>query len=101
MARKGFTNNPSGRPKGKPNKSTILMKEWIIKLINDNTTQLECDLKKVSSVERWKIISGLIQFVIPRVNQQTVNADINLNNLSEEDINRIINEIEFKIYEDE
>jgi len=89
--KKGITNNPSGRPKGTPNKTTIEFKDWINKLISNNTQQLTKDLKEMSPAERWRIIEKLLVYVIPR--QQAVTAEIDLNNLTDDQINMIINQI--------
>lgn len=89
--KKGMTNNKSGRPKGTPNKTTTELKQWINILISNNIQQLTKDLKKMEPAERWRIVEKLMAYVIPK--QQAVTAEIELNNLTDEQINMIINQI--------
>ena len=42
---KGKTNNPNGRPKGKPNKVTQEVRAWLSTVIDKNRKQMEKDLK--------------------------------------------------------
>jgi len=65
--KKGETNNPNGRPKGKPNKATAELKTWITELIDNNRDQLEIDLKSMQPKERWQIIERLMQYTVPKM----------------------------------
>lgn len=72
---KGKTNNPNGRPKGKPNKITQDMRQWLMAVIEDNREQMEQDLKGLEPKDRLQILERLMQYVIPK--QQAVSADVN------------------------
>lgn len=69
---KGETNNPNGRPKGKPNKATAELKTWITELIDNNRDQLEIDLKSMQPKERWQIIERLMQYTTPKIQSTQV-----------------------------
>ena len=44
---KGRTNNPNGRPRGKPNKVTTDLRKWINEVLSNNQKQFESDLKRL------------------------------------------------------
>lgn len=89
--KKGQTNNPQGRPKGKGNKVTTETRQWINKLINDNRETLEADLLKLEPHQRWNVIEKLMQYTTPKM--QSVEAKLDFSKLSDEDIDLIISEI--------
>ncbi len=88
---KGKTGNPNGRPKGRQNNVTIEMKEWVKELIDDNREQLGRDLKKLNPNERWRVIEKLMSYVMPKM--QSVETKIDLNNLTDDQLNAIVGEI--------
>lgn len=80
-----------GRQPGAPNKVTASMKDWIQQLIDGNRNQLEADLKALDPKERWQVIEKLMTYTIPKM--QSVDAKVDLNNLSDNQLDHIINEI--------
>jgi len=88
---KGKTGNPNGRPKGSPNKSTAEMRLWVDKLINSNRKQLEADLRLLKPAERWNVIERLMSYTLPKM--QSIDANINLGKLTDEQLATVINEI--------
>lgn len=92
---KGRTNNPNGRPKGAINKSTIEMRQWIKNLLDDNREQLIQDFKKLDPADRWRVAEKLIQYVTPKM--QAVEAAIDINALTDDQINAVVNELYNKI----
>jgi hypothetical protein len=83
--KKGMTNNPGGRPKGKPNRSTSEIKTAFQNLLDANIEQMEEDLKELTPKERIHVLLKLADFVLPRI--QSVQSE------SEELDNRITVEI--------
>lgn len=88
---KGKTNNPNGRPKGTPNKITQEIREWISTVIDKNRKQMVKDLKALEPKERLQILEKLMQYVIPK--QQAVSADIDFRQLSDEQLDDVIEKI--------
>ena len=76
MARKGITNNPKGRPKGIPNKTTTDLRRWVKSLLDDNREVFEADLKKLDSAQRLSIMEKLMQYCIPKQTQVDVKAQV-------------------------
>lgn len=80
-----------GRAKGTPNKVTATVKEWLSTLIDKNRRQVERDLKALEPKDRLQILEKLMAYVIPK--QQAVAAQIDYNNLSDEQLDMIISEL--------
>jgi len=89
--KKGQTNNPAGRRAGVPNRITGSVKTWLSGLIDDNRMQIEKDLKKLEPKDRLLILERLMQYTVPK--QQAVTAQIDLNQLTETQLDIIISEI--------
>jgi len=67
---KGKTNNPNGRPMGKPNKTTSAIKEAYRQLIEDNLDNLTKWLKQIAASNPEKaiyILADLSEYVIPKL----------------------------------
>lgn len=89
-----------GRSKGTPNKVTSTIKDWISQIIDDNRSQIEKDIKKLSPKDRLQVFEKLMQYVIPK--QQSVKADVDLSKLSESQLDLIVDELTKNInYESE
>lgn len=88
---KGHTNNPNGRPKGKPNKVTLDMRQWLSAVLEKNRSQMEKDLKALEPKERLQILERLMQYVIPK--QQAVSAEVDFSKLTDSQLDTIVTEI--------
>ena len=82
---KGNTNNPSGRPKGQPNKTTKLSRELIQKLIEDNWDLLIGDIQALDPKDRVKALTDLMKYSLPALS--AMQADIS--NITEERLTKI------------
>jgi hypothetical protein len=63
--RKGQTNNPAGRPKGKPNKITANLKAAISDFLNENWDQITQDWLTLEPEKRLQFYEKLIRYVVP------------------------------------
>ena len=91
MGKQKGTKKTGGRGKGTPNKITSDLRTWVSELINDNRKQLKKDLKSLEPKERWAVIEKLMCYAIPKM--QSVEASVNIDNLTNEQIDLIITEI--------
>lgn len=103
MARfqKGQSGNPNGRPKGSQNEKTKYIKDWIISLIGSNAKDISQSFKSLPMKERCKFISSVLPYVLPKQTESSIKANVDLNKLSNEQIDNIISEITFNVNDGE
>jgi hypothetical protein len=66
MKQKG-TEKTGGRVKGTPNKVTKDVRQLLNDIVQSNIANIEDDLKKLTSKERLQIITGLLPYVVPKL----------------------------------
>lgn len=88
---KGKTNNPNGRPKGKPNKITQDVRGWLSAVIDKNRKQMERDLKALEPKDRLQMLEKLMQYVVPK--QQAVSTEIDFTKLSDDQLDAVVSEL--------
>lgn len=96
MPKKGHTNNPNGRPKGKPNKVTKNLREFIADLIDGQRAQIVQDLQALEPKERLQILEKLTQYVIPKRQAQ----QIDLASLNDAQLDDVITNLTDTILDD-
>lgn len=64
--RKGTTNNPNGRPPGKPNKITKTNREWLNDILRKNKKRISKDLDALTPYERLIILEKFISYTTPK-----------------------------------
>ena len=80
-----------GRVRGTPNKVTTDLRMWINEVLNKNKKQFENDLKQLEPHQRVAIFEKLLAYSTPKL--QSVEAKIDYNNLSDEQLDTIINDL--------
>lgn len=98
MSRIKGSEKTGGRKAGTPNRISGTVKEWLSGLIDRNREQIEADLKKLSPKERLQMLEKLMQYVVPK--QQAVSAKVDFGKMSEEQLNRVINELTKEVEND-
>lgn len=89
--KKGTTNNPNGRPTGKPNRITGDLRAKIQSILNDNIDRVQDDLNSLDAKDRLQVLEKLLSYVLPKLQAQSI--DIDFSNMSEENIDAIINQL--------
>jgi len=64
--RKGNTNNPNGRPKGKPNRSTEELRKVLHNFIDTNIEMLQADFDSLEPKDRLNYLEKLLAHVLPK-----------------------------------
>lgn len=83
MPKKGTVNNPKGRPKGTPNKSTDELRTLLQNFIDDNMETLQADFDKLEPKDRLNFIDRLLKHVMPAPLQE-------LERLTDEQLDELI-----------
>lgn len=96
---KGQSGNPKGRTKGKPNKVTKRIRDFVARLIDKNRELLMEDIVSLKPKDRLMIIERLLQYVIPKMESQK--AEISIENLTDADLSSIAEDILIKMGYDE
>lgn len=89
---KGKSGNETGRPPGKPNKTTEQLRTVIQTIIENNIETIVQDLQLLEPKERLNVINQLLRHVLP--------APVNdLSQFSESDLDILITKLKAKHYE--
>ena len=62
---KGHTNNPNGRPKGKPNRTTEELRGLFQSFIESNIETLQADFDKLEPKDRLSFMERIAKLIIP------------------------------------
>lgn len=99
--KKGQTGNPKGRPRGSTSEKTRYIKEWALSLIGSNAQSMSENFKNLPSKEKWRVITQLLPYVLPKQTEARVKADVNFSQLSDEEVDNIVSQISTNILNDE
>ena len=93
------TPKTGGRQRGTPNKVTSDTKDWFVYLLNNNRKRLEKALDAMDDKELWDNFQKIFPYLIPKM--QAVEAKIDYDHLTDEQIDLIIYELTNKLNEED
>lgn len=64
--KKGITNNPYGRPTGKPNKATTELRELMKSFIEANFDDLQREYDRLEGIDKFRVMEKFMQYIIPK-----------------------------------
>lgn len=88
---KGQTNNPNGRKTGVSNKLTGDLRTKVNQIIENNIGTIQSDIDSLEPRERLLILEKLLKYTLPTLQAQSI--EIDLNSLSDAQLDQIINSI--------
>ena len=84
--------NP-GRPKGSKNRMTQTIRDQIQNLFDDNFDTIQQDLESLEPRDRLKFMTDLLPYLMPKLQSTTYSQKIDLDNMTEEDLDILIERI--------
>lgn len=91
MFKKGTSGNPKGKPPGAVNKNTKELRETVSNFLLSNFEQVVKDFKQLPPKDRTRLYCDLLQYGLPRL--QNVSMDLEFEQMTEQELDRIINEL--------
>lgn len=88
-----FEKGNPGKPKGAKNKVNTELRGLIQKLFDDNFDKIQEDLEILEPKDRLKFISDLLPYLLPKLQSTTNTTEIDLDKMTEEDLDRLIDRI--------
>jgi len=88
-----FEKGNPGKPKGAKNKVNTQMRDLIQQLFDDNFERIQEDLEVLEAKDRLKFLSDLLPYLLPKLQSTTHSTKIDLDGMSEEDLDILINRI--------
>ena len=82
-----------GRPKGTPNNVTADLRAKINEIVDKQVDNIEHDLQSLEPMQRLQIVEKLISYCVPKLQAQSF--DIDFQNFSEQQLDQIINQLNF------
>lgn len=86
-----FKKGEGGRPKGKPNKITGSLRDWIGSFIDDNRQQIQDDWKSLDAKDRIVMFEKLLKYALPTLQATSLTNDFDA--MTDEQLNKIVNEL--------
>ena len=87
----GLSGNPAGRPKGSKNKTGIDVRYKIGEFISEKLDEMFQRFDKMTISEQRIFITDLLPYYIPKL--QAISNTIDFDNLSENQLDKIIDEL--------
>lgn len=98
---KGKSGNPQGRPKGSMNEKTTYIRDWIVSLIGSNAQSMMNDFNRLPLKERWRVITQLMPYVLPKQTEAKISGQLDFNSLTDAQLDEVIKSIADKITSEE
>lgn len=98
---KGKSGNPQGRPKGSMNEKTAYIRDWIVSLIGSNAQSMMNDFNRLPLKERWRVITQLMPYVLPKQTEAKISGQLDFNSLTDSQLDEVIKSIADKITSEE
>lgn len=87
-----------GRRAGTPNKATSSLRNWVRLFVTRNTKQMQSDMDALDPKDRLILLEKFMRYTIPQ--QQAVSAAVDLNRLSDDQLDQVIEQIAANVMED-
>lgn len=87
-----------GRRAGTPNRATSSLRNWVRLFVARNTKQMQSDLDALDPRDRLILLEKFMRYTIPQ--QQAVSAAVDLNRLSDDQLDQVVEQITANVMQD-
>ena len=94
-----FRKGEGGRPKGKPNKITLTLRDWINEFIDYNREQIQADWQALEPKDRLLMFEKLLKYALPSLQATSLTTDFE--KLTDDQLDTIIDRLKNATHEPE
>ena len=91
--KKGVSGNPAGRPKGSGNRATSDLRASIQAFLDKNWPNVQKEFNKLEPKEKLAFMDKMLSYSLPKLQSVELDADVELNHLSDQKIDSIIEKL--------
>ena len=83
------------------NEKTAYIRDWIVSLIGSNAQSMMNDFNRLPLKERWRVITQLMPYVLPKQTEAKISGQLDFNSLTDAQLDEVIKSIADKITSEE